>query len=194
MNIEDYLKKHVKKYVVFDLDSTLAQLKIDLSGFRKGVWETVASFDEPLTKKVPFEPWKHIELVTKAVKRHGKLAKKALDAFNEQYELSHYSGYIPNTPLLDIIRCNNQYVYFIWTSNSAKTIQPFLEKEKLSPYFKDIITRERVGLIKPAPDGFRFIYNPKTDKKEYVLVGDNFTDEGAARAAGIDFFLIDYFT
>lgn len=193
MNIEFYLVKNKKKYLIFDLDSTLVKLNIDWSNYRKGVWETVAVFDEPLTHEVSFEQWKYIELVHKAITKHGDPAKKALDLFNEKYEETHYSGYAPNSALLDFIRRNKEYTYFIWTSNSRKTIQSFLVEECLMSLFTNIVTREMVQLIKPAIDGFNLIHKVGTDKKDYLLVGDNFTDEQAAKSIGIDFLKIDYF-
>lgn len=193
MDLTTYLSQHPKKYLIFDLDSTLIKLHIDWTMFRREIWDTVAVFDEPLTKEIPFERWKGIELANKAIARHGERAKKIINAFNESYESRHISGYTVNPSLIDFIKTNTQYVYFMWTSSNSGTIEPFLKEYDMKKYFKKIITRNMLNYIKPDPDGFTQIYIKGTDKKDYLMIGDNFTDEQAAAVAGIDFFLVNYF-
>ena len=51
--------------------------------------------------------------------------------------------------------------------------------------------QEDVNLLKPYPDGFYLIFNPKNQqRKDYLMVGDSDKDKFAAKAAGIDFLCI----
>lgn len=194
MTLTEYLAIHPKKYLIFDLDHTLAKLNIDWSTVRREIFDLVATFDEPLSKSVPFVSNAGIELSNRAVKKHGKEVAKKIRTFVEEYEVTHYYDYEPNHELLDFIRNNRQtYVYYMWTSNGTRTIQDFLNKESLSSYFLKIITQNDVSLIKPESEGFTFLYTPGESLSYYMMIGDSLSDKNAAKNAGIDFFEIDYF-
>jgi len=193
--LENYLQTHPKKYLIFDLDSTLARLKIDWATFRRDIFNLVATFDKQLTEEVSFVPFAGLELANKAIKLHGDQAKNTINSFVERYEIAHYSGYTPNPELLSFIRSQKEtYKLYIWTSNMRKTIMEFLKNELLERSFLKIICREDVTFLKPEIDGFRQIQIRDSNPTEYLMIGDNFTDEGAAKNAGIDFFKIDYFS
>lgn len=194
MDLNKYLIDHPKTHIIFDLDGTLAKLKIDWSTFRRGLFDIVGAIDRPLMESVPFEHMRGLELTNKAVKKHGESMKRQLTQFNESYELSHYSGYIPNPPLLSFIRENtSKYAYFLWTNNCRKTIEDFLVKERLGETFEKILTFDEVGLIKPEPEGFGKICDKRLPKTDYLMTGDSFADEGAAKSFGMDFFKVNFF-
>lgn len=193
--LENYLQTHPKKYLIFDLDSTLARLKIDWTTFRRDIFDLVAIFDKQLTEEVPFVPFAGLELANRAIKLHGEHAKNTINSFVERYELTHYSGYTPNPELLSFIRSQKEkYKLYIWTSNMRKTIMEFLKNELLESSFSKIVCREDVTFLKPDREGFKQIQIGGSNPNEYLMIGDNFTDEGAAKNAGIDFFIIDYFS
>ncbi|MFZ2206975.1 MAG: HAD hydrolase-like protein [Microgenomates group bacterium] len=195
MTLAEYLIKHPKKYLIFDLDHTLAKLNIDWSTIRREIFDLVATFDEPLSKSVPFVSNAGIELSNKAVKKHGKEVAKKIRTFVEEYEMTHYQNYESNQELLNFIRNNKQtYVYYMWTSNGIRTIQDFLNKEDFSSFFSKIVTQNDVSLIKPEAEGFTFLYTPGESLSSYLMIGDSPSDENAAKNAGIDFFKEDYFS
>lgn len=195
MTLTEYLVEYPKKYLIFDLDQTLAKLNIDWSTIRREIFDLVAEFDEPLSKSVPFLPNAGIELSNKAAKKHGKKIAKKIRTFIEEYEMTHYHNYEPNQNLLNFIRNNKQmYVYYMWTSNGTRTIQDFLNKEHFSSFFSKIITQNDVSLIKPEAEGFTLLYTPGESLSSYLMIGDSPSDENAAKNAGIDFFKIDYFS
>lgn len=194
MKLEEYLALHPKKYLIFDLDETLARLNIDWSTVRRDIFDFIAAFDEPLTKTVPFISNAGITLSNLAAKKHGKDMAKKIRTFIEEYELSHYKDYTVNLPLLEFIRSNRQmYTYYLWTSNGRRTIQDFLTKESLF-LFSKMVTQNDVSLIKPEIEGFSLLYIPGTSLSEYIMIGDSKSDENAAKNTGIDFFRVDYFT
>lgn len=195
MDLARYLSHHPKKYLIFDLDHTLAKMNIDWSTIRRDVFDFIATFDEQLSKSIPFEPYMWIQLSNLAAKKYGATTAKKIRSFIEEYEITHYKNYTPNTILLNFIRDNKQtYTYYLWTNNGTKTIQEFLKKEVIAPFFSQIITQNDVSLIKPEPEGFSHIYTRGESPSTYVLIGDNFTDEEAAEKAGIDFYKVNYFS
>ncbi|MCX6730470.1 MAG: HAD hydrolase-like protein [Candidatus Roizmanbacteria bacterium] len=194
-SLETYLKEHPKKFLIFDLDHTLARLEIDWSTYRREIFDTVATFDKQLSEEVPFVSFAGLELANRAIKKHGEFARRKINSFVEEYELTHYHGYSPNNELLDFIRSQRSlYTYYIWTSNMKKTFNEFVEKEKLSGIFSTIIDRDTAPLLKPEIDGFNLIRKPQTKLDEFLMIGDNFTDEGAAKNAHIDFYKVNYFS
>lgn len=194
MKLEEYLLLHPKKYLIFDLDQTLVKLNIDWSTFRSNIFAYIATFDEPLTKTVSFDPFAGIELSNKAAKKHGPAIAKKIRMFVEEYELTHYVDYTPNPEIMNFIHKNSQtYTYYMWTGNGRRTIQDFLVKEQLASFFSKIVTQNDVSLIKPEVEGFSLLYTEGEPLSSYLMIGDNFTDEGAAKNAGIDFFQVDYF-
>jgi HAD superfamily hydrolase (TIGR01549 family) len=111
-----------------------------------------------------------------------------------QFECKSYSGYLPNNELLSFIRSHaDTYIFSLWTSNTERVISDFIQKEGLRPIFQNIISLNTVHYSKPYPDGFYKIYNASFSKKDYLMIGDSDNDESAAKAAGIDFFKVDYF-
>jgi len=193
MDLKMYLSQHPKKYLIFDLDGTIAKLHMDWTTFRRDIWDLVASFDKPLSVEIPYGPKTSFRLTNEAIRRHGAKARDIINTFIQGYELSHLSGYTINPELTQFIKTEKQYNYFLWSNQMPKTIEELLEKEGLKDRFQKIMTRDSVDFVKPDPQGFDLIYDPKENKKDYLMIGDLFADEQAAAGAGIDFFLVDYF-
>lgn len=195
MKLAEYLTNQPKKHIIFDLDSTILEMDIDWSTYRRDTWDVIAGIDKPLTEEVPFAHAMGMVLTNKAIAKHGQKAKKIIDPFVENYEETHYHGYTPNPELLQFLRSHNgTYSFYLWTSNARKTALRPLQSEGITHLFAKIVTRNDVMLLKPSPDGFSLIYDTSVPKSEYLMVGDNTFDKGAAEQAGIDFFLVDYFS
>lgn len=195
MDIKTYLSQNPKTHLIFDLDGTLSKLKIDWSHFRRGFWDIAESIDKPLCSTVPFESQMAIVLGEKIIRKHGPKVKDILNKYVETYEHGNYAGYILNPQLLSFVRENShKYEMSVWTSNMRSVIADFLTKENLASCFKHIITRDDVLYLKPDPEGFFLIKESGVPENRYLMVGDNpFTDGQAAKRAGIDFLLEDYF-
>lgn len=192
MILENYLQKHPKKHIIFDLDETLLTLKIDWSNFRRDLWKKVGLLDKKLVKQVPNRSGMGFVLYNQTIIKHGKKGRKLVLSFCEKYELDNLKGVIKNKNLINFIKTHNlKHDFYIWTSNNRKTVDLVLKQAKLSSYFKKIITKEEVKLLKPYPDGFYLIFDKEKQKrKDYLFVGDSNNDKNAAQNAGIDFLKI----
>ena len=193
MTLESYLSLNPKKYLIFDLDGTIAKLNMDWNGYRRTFWNMIASFDKPLSIEIAFAPKTSFRLGNEAIRRHGKKAKQIINDFVEKWETTHLPGYTPNPDLINFIKTQKQYEYFLWSNQSRKAIEDLLVKEGLKECFKLILTRDNLTYVKPDPQGFDLIFKTGTNKKDYLLIGDLWADRQAAKAAGIDFFLEKYF-
>ncbi|PIY71670.1 hypothetical protein COY87_04920 [Candidatus Roizmanbacteria bacterium CG_4_10_14_0_8_um_filter_33_9] len=193
--ILNYLKTNHKSHLIFDLDSTLIKLLIDWSTYREQLWKLVSTFDNKLTEEIPCKPFMGFKLTNTVIKKHGEKAKQILDQFNEHYELTHYTGYLPNANLISFIHSYyQQYHFFLWTNNAKKTIKDVMQKENFTTCFQKVITRDDVYYIKPEIDGFKLIHTNNNLKNGYLLIGDSIFDKQAADTIGIDFFRVNYFT
>ncbi|OGD63432.1 hypothetical protein A2160_03140 [Candidatus Beckwithbacteria bacterium RBG_13_42_9] len=184
-----YLKNYPKKHLIFDLDETLVTLKIDWSEFRPGFRKLANEIDPEVVKQVPEKPKMSNILYSKLIAKHGAKAKKPLLKYSADYEDSHYLGFIENKPLINFIReKHDDFALYIWSSNNAKTISLVVKQLGFKDFFKKIISKEDVNLLKPYLDGFNLIFDTKKHRLEdFLLIGDNFLDEKAAKNAKIDF-------
>jgi HAD superfamily hydrolase (TIGR01549 family) len=192
MILEKYLQSHPKKHIIFDLDDTLLTLKIDWSNWRKNLWKKVGTIDKKIVKQIPNKNGMGTLLYNETIIKHGKNGRNLVLAFCEKYELENLNGIILNKTLIDFVKKNyKKYNFYIWTSNNRKTTNQALKQAKLKPYFKKVITKEEVNLLKPHPDGFYLIFDEKNQsRKDYLFVGDSDKDKGATKNANIDFLRI----
>lgn len=191
--LQDFLAKKPKKHLIFDLDDTLLKLHIDWSDFRPSFWELVEGIDKDLADSVPNRSKMGNVLYSKVIQKHGAEARQKLLKFCEQYEQDYFRGIFPNRPLVDFVKENHDnYDFYIWSSNNRRTIERVLRDSALDNFFQKIVAKEDVSLLKPEIDGFTLIFDPKRQsKKDYLMIGDNFLDEGAAQNAGIDFYKVE---
>jgi HAD superfamily hydrolase (TIGR01549 family) len=188
MNLESFLLKYHKKYLIFDFDRTLITLDLPWEILRSQLRQTISQLDNKIVPQYQ----RSIPLRNAAIKKYGQQAKKIIYPLWESFETSYLKGTTPNSGLINFIKNNSQqYALYIWSSNFSKTILPLLKKYKIINLFKRIITHESVDLLKPSPDGFYRIFKPTFQhKKDFLLIGDNDNDRLAAQNAGIDFFNI----
>jgi phosphoglycolate phosphatase len=76
----------------------------------------------------------------------------------------------------------------LWTNNAREVTALALDRFDLTPHFDLIVTRDEMGALKPAPDGWSVI-GPHFDvrESESVVVGDSWVDGLAAAKAGVPF-------
>ena len=196
MTLEVYLKQNPKKYLIFDLDCTLARLEIGWQNVHQTLFEEVQIIDPTLAIRPPQNAHEFFTLIGKTAKKYGPQAKHALDIGREQYETAHYHGYKAHPSLVAFIKANaSSYSFALWTSNTKKIIQDFLCKENIEKAFVKIIAFEDVQFPKPDPEGFEKIYDRSIYmKNDYLMIGDSTSDEEAAKAAGIDYYQDNYFS
>lgn len=193
-SLDLYLKDRAKKTIIFDLDRTLIELTIDWSGVFTMLHDAIHSLYPHDTLSMPRTSHEFYTLYSTYAVRGGPKIRGILVDTIEKYEIEHYRGYTPNLKLLEFIRSHtSQYNYALWTSNTRGAIVDFLTKEKMNTVFKTIVTLNDVQRAKPNPEGFSIIYDGKSDKNTYVMVGDRSIDHEAARFAGIDYFQEEYF-
>lgn len=76
----------------------------------------------------------------------------------------------------------------VWTNNARTVTARALERFGLLPHFDLVVTRDEMGALKPAPDGWALIARHfGTRERDAVVVGDSWVDGLAAAKAGVAF-------
>lgn len=187
MKLDRYLNQNNKKHVIFDFDETLFTLHLPWQDFKKEMVLRLMQLDPALSLENQNDLL--TPLMNVALQKYGKIAKEIINGYSEYFESEHLQNISVNEEMLNFIReYYKNYDFYIWSSNTYKTVHAVLENHALVPFFKKIITQDRVMMLKPYPDGFNHIFDEKTQKKEeFILIGDSSFDIEASKNAGIDF-------
>lgn len=194
MKLDCYLKQNNKKHIVFDFDETLFTLHLPWVDYKKEMVKKLTQLDPSLYLKDENDLL--TPLMNIALQKYGQKAKQIINNYSEFFESEHLQNVSMNQEILGFIRGNYMnYNFYIWSSNTSKTIHTILENNGLISFFKKVITQNEVSMLKPFPDGFNQIFDEKTQKKvEFVLIGDSTFDKNAAKNAGIEFLHVKNFS
>ena len=192
MSLDQYLKTHKKTHLIFDLDKTLARLILPWNLVLDGIKDQLAKIDKSILKKYENGKFNLAQLENSYVKKDRK-TKDLFIKNRTKFETKYLKEIVPNQKLTDFIKKNNQYKFYVWSSNTKSASEKVLKKLGVFKKFQKIITRNDVDFIKPEAEGFYKIYDPKLSKENYLFIGNSSYDGQAAKTAGIDFYLEDYF-
>lgn len=186
-NLANFLSQHPKQILIFDFDETIARIVIDWRLWHEGVAEIISRFD---TSHV-YTPGREHLYVNDSVKKFGKPLRDALWNFNEAYETNRATELDINHRLVEFINNDNKHRKLLYTSNSKQAVSTYLEQLELAPIFEKKCFRDDVDLIKPEPEGFwKILFDKSVPIENYLMIGDSSSDEGMAKAVGMDFFKV----
>jgi len=196
MELVDYVQKNNKKHVIFDFDATIFLLVLPWSNWHQSIKQHLYDMDAGIWDAFERGDIRINEVQRQYIANHGAAARDFLNTHAASFEVKNLAEYHENTNMTDAIKKLNEMGVstYLWTSNARPVIEIVLSETGFDGYFKKIITRQDVDNLKPSPDGFNRIFNADNhQKEEYLMVGDSSHDKGAAEAAGIDFYLTDFF-
>lgn len=177
--------------LVFDFDLTIAKMKIDWSKWHEGVSKIYEKYD-PHHGYQASERDAHV-FFNKLAVIYGEPLSKEIREFNADYEKEYLKGFIPNEDLITFIKDQSDRKMYLYSTNSFETVKRGLQEFELFDLFNKIITRDDVFQVKPVPEGFSLIEGFAENKHKFLMIGDSNSDQGAAKAAGIDFIRCKYF-
>lgn len=196
MNINKYYQyiNIYKTHLIFDFDKTLFHLLLNWDTFFDPIRTNLKKIDSSLIddyEKGKVD-WSIVQNLY--VKKGGKKIKEMIISNNIHSETKLFRKEIPNLDLLKFIETSDDHKFHIWTSNTKELIKPILKKYSILGKFDKIISRSEVTFLKPNPEGFIEHINKREKKNEkFLFIGNSQNDREAAKRAGIDFYLIDYF-
>jgi HAD superfamily hydrolase (TIGR01549 family) len=193
MNLAEYIKTNNKTHVIFDFDATLFLLVLPWANWKEGLKKELIKIDASIWDEYESGSLNIAGLQNKYLKNHGQTVRDFMNNHCESFEMESLEHYEPNTDLLNTLNELDYVHKYVWSSNAQPVIKLVLDETGLADKFERIVSRQDVDFIKPMPDGFNLIHDKKVDKSKYLMVGDSSHDRGAAEAAGIDFYLTDFF-
>ncbi len=193
MKLENYLKDHKKTNIIFDLDETIVELILPWGEWENDIEQELKSVDPEILNQYRKGAIDLNALQNAYVSKYPQTLDM-LKQHNINFETKFLTAAPANPELINLIKISKGLDFYIWTSNTRAVVEKVLVENQILSKFKKIVTRDDVVMLKPNIEGFHKIYNTEQSKAEYLFVGDSNSDKIAAKDAGIDFFLVDYFS
>jgi len=195
MTLSEYLELHPKTHLIFDFDETLFWLVLDWDRFFEAMEKELAPIDRKLYDDLAAQKRSLSGTLNAYVETYGNKAKQIITSMSVRFEQEHLLRVVPNPELVDFVAANREkYRMSIWTSNTSRIVEKVLEEHGLSSVFTRVASQLEVTMLKPYTDGFRYLAQSGVPLARYLMIGNSSADEEAAKASGIDYFHIDYFT
>lgn len=162
------------KVIIFDLDGTLVDLKVDWKSLKNKLENTFQKEFQPLHD---------------GIRKLGNLEKEKAFEIIRNYELENLEKWEINLFFINwIIQNSNKKIICILSNNTKSTIEKFLVKTNLTNYISYYITLDDVNKAKPNDEGFNKIINHfDLELNEVILIGDSTSDEIIAKKNKIKF-------
>jgi len=185
--LKKYLSTNAKKHLIFDFDETLVKLFLP--------WKKSISKLEPRIREIDNElflqhGYLNYRLYNQLMKRHGQAIRNEINDFYRGIEENDLVKVTVNRPAFDFIRENKgKYLFYIWSSNQAETINRIIRANGFEKLFSKIMAPPKLDFFKPDKNGFENIFK-NGRKNDYLMIGDSDYDRQAAENAGIDYFFL----
>lgn len=193
----------MKKHFVFDLDDTLTNsYEINQQLFVDTFTEIDKTVDEAFLRDLHFRSRGTSMGVqfTEAVKHLGwdvdpmELVKKNEDMhIGSADKFAKMHTFDAAKELLDVLK-NNGKLISVCTNRQYGSQKRIFELNGMTHYFENIISCSDEGHEKPDPFCLNNLIAKYDEPKDaYIYFGDSKTDRDFAKAAGIDFVIIDHY-
>lgn len=179
------------KAVVFDLDGTIVAFNLDYKAARADVIQFLSNHGYPASifslNESVFEMLKKVQIYMNnhhtAAKDYPSLKRNVL-AILEKYEMQSAETTQLLPGILETLQAlrKMKLKLGIFTVNSKKSTTQILTTFLLKPYFKTVVTRDSVPLVKPNPIHLETALKSLGVKpQEAIVVGDSTWDMKTAK-------------
>ncbi|MBP1155104.1 MULTISPECIES: HAD family phosphatase [unclassified Paenibacillus] len=178
------------KGIIFDMDNTLLQSKIDFAAMKLDVYDFLGRF-KLLPHDFPVQEHTTSTMI-ECAKKSGMTSEtyEAAMKITEKHELKGMEGAGLEPGVMDLIESlHTKYILVIVTNNSRTAALKALEKTEVRKYFDFIIGREQMTSLKPSPSGYLVAKSQFKHilSDEWIAIGDSWIDGRASIDAGIPF-------
>lgn len=178
------------KGIIFDMDNTLLQSKIDFKAMKEEVFHYLVN-NGLLAADFPVEEHTTSTLIT-LVRKQGisKEMDKVMMDITVKHELSGMEGAGLERGVTELLRLlHGKYKLVVVTNNAYEAALKALHETQIAPYFDMIIGRDQMTELKPSPSGFQYVLAefPHIAAHGWLSIGDSWIDGRASIDAGIPF-------
>ncbi|TVX94057.1 HAD family hydrolase [Paenibacillus agilis] len=182
--------EHIKG-IIFDMDNTLLQSKIDFQAMKQETYSFLVEH-HILPEGLPIQQYTTSTIIEEAVATN-RMSAELLQAMWEipvRHEVAGMHGAVLEPGVTELLEQLHGYYHLaVVTNNSEKAAHSALRDNGIIHYFDHVAGREQMQSLKPSPDGFLYILNcyPTTAADEWLSIGDSWIDGKASERAGIEF-------
>ena len=175
------------KLCVFDLDHTLVNSPLDLAAMALDIRALYEKACGPLPARE--DRYRVGELIDRCRARSTDLETAAWTIALDHERRAVDAAWLEPGALEAILGARAAGCgVALWTNNARSVAEIALGRFGLLPHFDLVVTRDEMGALKPAPDGWSVIARHfRTRETEAVVVGDSWVDGLAADKAGVPF-------
>ncbi|MVP01178.1 HAD family hydrolase [Paenibacillus lutrae] len=178
------------KGIMFDMDNTLLQSKIDFPAMKAEIYRYLLALD------LFEDPFNVVDHTSSTLIEHARQKGISDSSYAElmriaaKHELTGMEGAGLENGALELLQeLHGRYVLVILTNNSREAALKALHNTGIAPFFDVIIGREQMKALKPSPSGFEYVmdmYSGMT-RSAWISIGDSWIDGKASSDAGIPF-------
>lgn len=178
------------KGIIFDMDNTLIQSRIDYTAMKEDVFRFFAEHDI-VAADLPVHAHTTSTIIELA-KEAGISAQLMENAWEivTQHEISGMRGarVEPGTARM-LETLTGRFKFAVLTNNSMRSAYPALQSAGILSRFDKVVCREQMTALKPSASGIYAIFHhfPDVRQERWILIGDSWIDGRAAEEAGIPF-------
>ena len=183
-NYLQYFKDHHKCYVVFDFDGTLVDLDIDWSGWESGLQLIYKKFENTYDTLTFTDRY---SIYNEMIEKYDDPIWQEIIDFATGYEKTHFKGYTENLNAIDAIVNGIGISCHVLSANTHILLDPIFSQLGIKDQIQTVIGREDLQYEKPNPEGLLEIMGMNSNLNEWLMIGDQESDEQTAQNAGIDF-------
>lgn len=184
-------KETYSRGVIFDMDNTLLQSRIDFMGMKQAVYEIVVK--EGLCS--PDLNWRsHTASQLIEMGRQSGRMKREIEAHIwrtvAEFEKQGMHGAHLEPYVVEVLErlCGSCHLVVL-TNNACVAAQEALRETAIDHYFDHIVGREQMTALKPSPSGVEHVLRqyPDVPAERWMMVGDSWIDGKAAQDGRIAF-------
>lgn len=179
------------KGIIFDMDNTILQSRIDLESMKKetfgylvsrGILPADLDITNHTSSMIIAEATKTGLMTDQLIKEMWEIPKRFEAIGMKDADLE------PGVPEL-LKELRDRFHMVVITNNSVEAAEAALKDHGILDYFDCVVGREMMKLMKPSPDGFLYVLKRYGNilAEEWISVGDSWIDGKASTEAGVRF-------
>ncbi|MGN7469418.1 HAD family hydrolase [Brevibacillus sp. SAFN-007a] len=185
------MTKRVRAGIIFDMDNTLLQSKINFREMKQAIFHlwTEHGLLEPTFDWQSHTASQLIEIGRKSGRLTSQLEQKMWEAVTALEKAGMHEAVLENHVREVLAQLRERYPLFLLTNNAYAAAEEALQRTGIASCFQEIVAREQMTSLKPHPSGIRYICSqyPAWPASAWTMVGDSWIDGKAAQDGGVAF-------